>query len=50
MMLVIVWVFIGIEGVVIFFSRVKNKKDVGSVMVIGFILVLIIYFLLIVLV
>ncbi|MGH2248724.1 amino acid permease, partial [Enterococcus faecalis] len=29
-MLVTVWVFIGIEGAVIFSSRAKNKKDVGS--------------------
>nr|MBO8492352.1 hypothetical protein [Staphylococcus aureus] len=27
-MLVTVWVFIGIEGAVIFSSRAKNKKDV----------------------
>ncbi len=48
-MLVTVWVFIGIEGAVIFSSRAKNKKDVGSATVIGLISVLIIYFLLTVL-
>lgn len=49
-MLVIVWVFIGIEGVVVFFGCVKFKKDVGIVIVIGLIFVLVIYFLMIVLV
>lgn len=48
-MLVTVWVFIGIESAVIFSSRAKNKKDVGSATVIGLISVLIIYFLLTVL-
>ena len=29
-MLVTVWVFIGIEGAVVFSSRAKRKKDVGT--------------------
>ena len=48
-MLVTVWVFIGIEGAVVFSSRAKHKKDVGSATVIGLISVLLIYFLLTVL-
>ena len=48
-MLVTVWVFIGIEGAVIFSGRAKNKKDVGTATVIGLISVLLIYFLLTVL-
>ncbi|MDU6916257.1 MAG: amino acid permease, partial [Staphylococcus epidermidis] len=48
-MLVTVWVFIGIEGAVVFSGRAKNKKDVGSATVIGLISVLLIYFLLTVL-
>lgn len=40
MMLVIVWVFIGIEGVSIFFFCVEKCFDVGKVIVIGFIIVL----------
>ena len=45
-MLVTVWVFIGIEGAVVFSGRAKNKKDVGIATVIGLISVLLIYFLL----
>ncbi|MEJ7415234.1 amino acid permease, partial [Staphylococcus epidermidis] len=48
-MLVTVWVFIGIEGAVVFSSRAKRKKDVGTATVIGLISVLLIYFLLTVL-
>ena len=48
-MLVTVWVFIGIEGAVVFSGRAKNKKDVGTATVIGLISVLLIYFLLTVL-
>lgn len=48
-MLVTVWVFIGIEGAVVFSGRAKNKKDVGIATVIGLISVLLIYFLLTVL-
>ena len=48
-MLVTVWVFIGIEGAVVFSGRAKNKKDVGTATIIGLISVLLIYFLLTVL-
>ena len=48
-MLVTVWVFTGIEGAVVFSSRAKSKKDVGTATVIGLISVLVIYFLMTVL-
>lgn len=42
-MLVTVWVFLGIEGAVIFSSRAKRRSDVGKATIIGLISVLIIY-------
>lgn len=48
-MFVIFWVFIGVEGVVVLFGRVKNSWDVGKVIVLGFILVMFIYILIFVL-
>ncbi|WP_275087443.1 arginine-ornithine antiporter [Staphylococcus agnetis] len=48
-MLVTVWIFTGIEGAVVFSSRAKRKKDVGTATVIGLTSVLIIYFLMTVL-
>ncbi|UXS75618.1 arginine-ornithine antiporter [Staphylococcus chromogenes] len=48
-MLVTVWIFTGIEGAVVFSSRAKSKKDVGTATVIGLTSVLIIYFLMTVL-
>lgn len=48
-MLVTVWVFTGIEGAVVFSSRAKSKKDVGTATVIGLVSVLVIYFLMTVL-
>ena len=48
-MLVRVWVFTGMEGAVVFSSRAKSKKDVGTATVIGLISVLVIYFLMTVL-
>lgn len=48
-MLVTVWVFTGIEGAVVFSSRAKTKKDVGTATVIGLISVLVTYFLMTVL-
>ncbi|MCH4403206.1 arginine-ornithine antiporter [Staphylococcus haemolyticus] len=48
-MLVIVWVFTGIEGAVVFSGRAKSKKDVGTATVIGLVSVLVIYFLMTVL-
>lgn len=35
-MLVTVWVFIGVEGAVVFSSRARRKSDVGKATVIGF--------------
>nr|WP_262626495.1 arginine-ornithine antiporter [Staphylococcus agnetis] len=48
-MLVTVWIFTGIEGAMVFSSRAKRKKDVGTATVIGLTSVLIIYFLMTVL-
>ncbi|UEX90182.1 arginine-ornithine antiporter [Staphylococcus ratti] len=48
-MLVTVWIFTGIEGAVVFSSRAKTKKDVGTATVVGLTSVLIIYFLMTVL-
>ncbi|WP_042352939.1 arginine-ornithine antiporter [Bacillus massiliigorillae] len=42
-MLVTLWVFIGIEGAVVFSSRAKNRKDVGRATIIGLIGTLAIY-------
>ncbi|MDA7025215.1 arginine-ornithine antiporter [Bacillus sp. CLL-7-23] len=42
-MLVTVWVFIGIEGAVLFSSRAKKSSDVGKATVIGLISVLAVY-------
>jgi arginine:ornithine antiporter / lysine permease len=42
-MLVTLWVFIGIEGAVVFSGRAKNKKDVGIATVVGLIGTLSIY-------
>lgn len=44
-MLVTLWVFIGIEGAVVFSGRAKRKEDVGKATVIGLIGTLIIYIL-----
>lgn len=40
MMLVTVWVFIGIEGASIYSKRARNRKDVGTATIVGFIFVL----------
>jgi len=42
-MLVTLWVFIGIEGAVVFSSRAKNRKDVGRATILGLIGTLLIY-------
>ncbi|SJZ49857.1 arginine:ornithine antiporter, APA family (TC 2.A.3.2.3) [Pilibacter termitis] len=42
-MLVTVWVFIGIEGAVVFSGRAKKKSDVGKATIIGLIAVISIY-------
>jgi len=42
-MLVTLWVFIGIEGAVVFSGRARNKQDVGKATVIGLIGTLLIY-------
>lgn len=42
-MLVTLWVFIGIEGAVVFSSRAKNRQDVGKATVLGLIGTLVIY-------
>ncbi|MEH6940857.1 arginine-ornithine antiporter [Bacillus sp. JJ722] len=42
-MLVTLWVFIGIEGAVVFSSRAKNRKDVGRATIVGLIGTLVIY-------
>lgn len=42
-MLVTLWVFIGIEGAVVFSSRAKNRKDVGKATIVGLIGTLAIY-------
>ena len=39
-MLVTVWVFIGIEGASIYSKRARNRKDVGTATIVGFIFVL----------
>lgn len=44
-MLVTLWVFIGIEGAVVFSSRAKRRSDVGKATLIGLIAVLLIYML-----
>ena len=44
-MLVTLWVFIGIEGAVVFSSRAKNRKDVGRATILGLVGTLIIYML-----
>ncbi|WP_419892857.1 arginine-ornithine antiporter [Macrococcoides caseolyticum] len=44
-MLVTLWVFIGIEGAVVFSSRAKKRSDVGKATLIGLIAVLLIYML-----
>jgi arginine:ornithine antiporter / lysine permease len=48
-MLVTLWVFIGIEGAVVFSGRARNKADVGKATVIGLIGTLLIYILITVL-
>lgn len=45
-MLLTVWLFTGIEGAVVFSSRAKSKKDIGTATVMGLLMVLVIYFLL----
>lgn len=42
-MLVTVWVFIGIEGAVVFSGRARNRSDVGRATVLAFIAITIIY-------
>ena len=42
-MLVTLWVFIGIEGAVVFSSRAKNRKDVGRATILGLVGTLLIY-------
>ncbi len=42
-MLVTVWVFIGIEGAVIFSGRAKKRSDVGKATILGFVAVTAIY-------
>ncbi|MGY5339831.1 arginine-ornithine antiporter [Levilactobacillus spicheri] len=44
-MLVTVWVFIGIEGAVVFSGRAKKREDVGRATVLGIITVILIYML-----
>ncbi|MGY3777934.1 arginine-ornithine antiporter [Isobaculum melis] len=44
-MLITVWVFIGIEGAVVFSSRAKKRSDVGKATIIGFATVTLIYML-----
>ncbi|UQS86453.1 arginine-ornithine antiporter [Nicoliella spurrieriana] len=44
-MLVTVWVFIGIEGAVVFSSRAKKRSDVGKATVLGLSIVILIYML-----
>ncbi|PWG01062.1 arginine-ornithine antiporter [Levilactobacillus bambusae] len=44
-MLVTVWVFIGIEGAVVFSGRAKKRSDVGKATVLGIITVILIYML-----
>lgn len=44
-MLVTLWVFIGIEGAVVFSSRAKKRSDVGKATVLGLISVLVVYML-----
>lgn len=44
-MLVTVWVFIGIEGAVVFSGRAKHKSDVGKATIIGLVTVIAIYLL-----
>lgn len=44
-MLVTVWVFIGIEGAVVFSGRAKRRKDIGTATVLGIITVILIYML-----
>ncbi|WP_414042943.1 arginine-ornithine antiporter [Macrococcus sp. EM39E] len=44
-MLVTLWVFIGIEGAVVFSSRAKSRSDVGKATLIGLIAVLLTYML-----
>lgn len=41
--LITVWVFIGIEGAVVFSSRAKKRSDVGKATVLGFVAVTLIY-------
>ncbi|MEY8445761.1 basic amino acid/polyamine antiporter [Enterococcus ratti] len=42
-MLVTVWVFIGIEGAVVFSERAKKRSDVGKATLLGFVAVTLIY-------
>ena len=49
MMLVSVWVFIGIEGAVVFSGRAKKRSDVGKATILGLISVLLIYMLVVLL-
>lgn len=44
-MLVTVWVFIGIEGAVVFSGRARKRSDVGKATVLGIITVILIYML-----
>lgn len=44
-MLVTVWVFIGIEGAVVFSGRAKNRSDIGKATVLGIITIILIYML-----
>lgn len=44
-MLVTVWVFIGVEGAVVFSGRAKRRKDIGTATVLGIVTVILIYML-----
>lgn len=44
-MLVTVWVFIGIEGAVVFSGRAKKRSDIGKATVLGIITIILIYML-----
>ncbi|MCP0887640.1 arginine-ornithine antiporter [Ligilactobacillus sp. WILCCON 0076] len=44
-MLVTVWVFIGIEGAVLFSGRAKKRSDVGKATILGIVTVILIYML-----
>lgn len=44
-MLIILWVFIGVEGVVVVFARARNKRDVGKAILLAVFFVLGVYLL-----